>query len=42
MGILHIFEGPLLNHIIAAIAMIFISVSALTNALELKGFRSSI
>ena len=41
MGVLYIFNGPLLNPIIAAAVMSISSVSVLLNALRLKNFKPS-
>jgi Cu+-exporting ATPase len=40
-GLLYLFGGPLLNPIFAAAAMSMSSVSVLTNALRLKGFKAA-
>jgi Cu+-exporting ATPase len=42
MGVLYILGGPLLNPVIAALAMSLSSVSVLSNALRLKGFKPTV
>jgi len=42
MGLLHIFGGPLMNPMFAAVAMSFSSVSVLLNALRLRRFKPAV
>ncbi|MGM9974851.1 MAG: heavy metal translocating P-type ATPase [Clostridiaceae bacterium] len=42
MGVWYAFGGPLMNPMLAALAMSFSSVSVLLNALRLKGFKPSV